>query len=60
MDKLEECRLAFKRLDSWNGKHLVSPRDYGFPMNFMCSEKVKQLAEERGWSNVDFVEVSVR
>lgn len=51
--------MATVRLDSWNGKHLVSRRNSGWPMYFICSEKIKDLAEKKGWTNVKFVEVPI-
>lgn len=44
--------LLFKRA-SWDGSHLFS--FYGnMPMNVYCSQYVVDLAERKGWTNVDF------
>jgi hypothetical protein len=56
-DKDKKGPLAVK-LDSWNGKDLFSTRQ-GVPMVVYCTEKVKSLAEEKGWTNVKFEEIPV-
>lgn len=45
-------------LATWSGKDLFSPRTMA-TLNLHCTEKVKQLAEEKGWTNVKFNEVPV-
>lgn len=45
-------------LSTWNGKDIFSPRTMA-TLNLHCTEKVKQLAEEKGWTNVKFTEVPV-
>jgi hypothetical protein len=44
------------RLDSWNSKDLFSARQ-GVPMVVFCTERIKKLAEEKGWTNVRFDEI---
>jgi hypothetical protein len=56
-DQTKKGPLAVK-LDTWNGKDLFSTRD-GVPMVAYCTEKVKKLAEEKGWTNVKFEEIPV-
>ena len=43
---------------TWDGRHLFCART-GSTMNLHCTEKVKDLAEEKGWTNVKFTEVPV-
>ncbi len=56
-DKDKKGPLAV-RLDSWSGKDLFSIRQ-GVPMVVYCTDKVKSLAEEKGWTNVKFEEIPV-
>ena len=50
--------LLALRLQSWNGNDLFSTRS-GATYGLHCTEKVKDLAEEKGWTNVKFTEVPV-
>jgi hypothetical protein len=45
-------------LASWNGNDLFSPRPLA-TLNLHCTEKIKHLAMEKGWTNVKFTEVPV-
>lgn len=49
--------------DSWNGNDLFSQNYFGImgslPSALFCTEKVKKLAEDKGWTNVNFEELKV-
>jgi len=53
---------VFKK-KSWNGSDLFSQHYFGImgslPTALLCTEKVKELAEDNGWINVHFEEVEV-
>jgi hypothetical protein len=40
--------------DSWNGNHLFSPAQGTGTLRTLCTERVKELAEAKGWTNVHF------
>lgn len=46
------------RLDSWNGADLFACRHFGPTdgpyIDMFCTERVKELAEQEGWTNVRF------
>lgn len=46
------------RLDSWNGEDLFAYRHFGPTdgpyVDMFCTERVKELAEREGWTNVRF------
>lgn len=46
------------RLSTWNGNDIVSCRGVA-PIIFACTERVKQLAGEKGWTGVQFKELPV-
>lgn len=50
--------LLRHRLDSWNGVDLFACRDFdptdGPYIEMLCTERVKELAEREGWTNVRF------
>lgn len=46
-------------LDSWNGKDLFSCHNRRTPMSLWCSERVKDLADREGWTNVRFDEIEM-
>jgi hypothetical protein len=41
-------------LPSWSGADLFSIGNYGTPLWLLCTERVKALAAEQKWSNIDF------
>lgn len=45
----------FAALDTWNGADLFSPSHGKSLFALFCSERVKELAECQGWTNIDFV-----
>ncbi|MGA0332466.1 MAG: hypothetical protein ACO3N7_00145 [Kiritimatiellia bacterium] len=49
--------------DSWTGNDLFSQKYFGImgslPTALFCTEKVKKLAEDKGWTNVNFEELQV-
>lgn len=53
---------VFKK-NSWNGCHLFSQKYFGImgslPFSLFCTEKVKNLAVDRKWTNVEFMEVEM-
>jgi hypothetical protein len=46
-------------LNSWNGKDLVTFRNWGDTMTVACTERVKKLSGEKGWTNVQFTPLPV-
>lgn len=55
------ARLKGKK-DSWNGKDLISPLHASGNLatcSLYCTDRIKELAEQKGWTNVKFVEVDV-
>ena len=51
------------RLDSWNGSDLFAYRHFGPTdgpyLDMFCSERIKELAEREGWTNVRFKPIDV-
>ena len=46
------------RSSSWNGKHLLSFRtSIASTLTVLCTEKIKALCEEKGWTNFRFEEI---
>lgn len=46
-------------LSSWNGLDLFSPPGGIITTSLFCTERVKELAEQKGWTNVKFVPLDV-
>lgn len=46
------------KFDSWNGSDLFSIQE-GSPLHLFCTERVKHLAEKKGWTNAKFDEIAL-
>lgn len=44
---------------SWNGMDIFSPSGGRLTTSLYCTDRVKELAEQRGWTNVKFEELEV-
>lgn len=51
--KLFEAKVVMD-LKTWNGLDLFSFSNRGGPINLVCTDRLRQLAEEEGWTNVCF------
>jgi hypothetical protein len=50
------------KADSWNGKDLMSPISATgnlVTISLYCTERIKELAEQKGWTNVKFEEIEL-
>jgi hypothetical protein len=50
---------TFGKLDTWNGSDLFSPFHGKSLTALFCTEKVKALAEQKGWTNVNFMPIEI-
>ena len=58
---LQKSRLELPAYDSstWNGLDLFSDSNGFGNTSLMCTERIKELAEQKNWSNIEFTPLDV-
>lgn len=60
IDRTKKFPESIYRLSTWNGAELFGKRAvFDSTINLLCTEKVKELAERNGWTNIEFKSIKV-
>ena len=60
IDRTKKIPESIYRLSTWNGNDILGKRGvFNTTIDLLCTERVKDLAERNGWTNIEFKPVKV-